>query len=61
VVLIGLENGFLEETRFLDFKTKKRFAHKLYKIELQPLTDYCLLITERFPISTRKLIFHDYL
>ncbi|QGZ90468.1 hypothetical protein [Microcystis aeruginosa] len=32
VVLIGLENGFLEETRFLDFKTKKRFADKVYTV-----------------------------
>jgi hypothetical protein len=32
-IMIGLENGFVEENRFLDFdfKTKKRFADKLYK------------------------------
>ena len=26
------EKGFLQETLFLDFKTKKRFADKLYKV-----------------------------
>ncbi|MCA2943726.1 hypothetical protein [Microcystis sp. M011S1] len=29
---VNLENGFLGETRFLDFKTKKRFADKLYSV-----------------------------
>ena len=29
---VPLENGFLGETRFLDFKTKKRFADKLYSV-----------------------------
>ncbi|MBD2621263.1 hypothetical protein H6G48_06070 [Microcystis flos-aquae FACHB-1344] len=29
---VDLENGFLEETRFLDFKTKKCFADKLYSV-----------------------------
>ncbi|MCZ8192817.1 MAG: hypothetical protein O9326_24635 [Microcystis sp. LE19-338.1B] len=28
---VNLENGFLR-TRFLDFKTKKRFADKLYSV-----------------------------
>ncbi len=28
---VNLENGFLGETRFLDFKIKKRCADKLYK------------------------------
>jgi hypothetical protein len=31
------------------------------RCSLSLITDYCLLITERPPVSTRKLILHDYL